>query len=175
MAKRRVEVLSHDRLVSLLDYDADSGFFFWRQSLSNRGVVGEIAGCIAPTRYRLIGIDGNLYYAHRLAWFYVHKRWPPEHIDHINLNPDDNRIANLREATPAENGANKLALRGKKGVHFCRARNKWQASIKVRGDRKYLGRFETEEEAAMAYDRAAIRYIGEYARVNNPEAFKDAL
>ena len=101
--------------------------------------------------YVLISIDGTRYPAHRLAWLYIYGQWPNGQIDHINRNPSDNRIVNLREATVAENGHN-AGLRidntsGFKGVH--RHRNllarPWQARIKFGSRRISLGYFETPE------------------------------
>jgi hypothetical protein len=91
-----------------------------------------------------------------------------ELCDHINGNGLDNRRSNLRAATKAENGRNRGVQRnsksGLKCVYFEKRRSKWRASIKVDGKRKHLGYFDTPEGASLAYQAAAKRYYGEFAR-----------
>ena len=74
-------MLSHERLLEALEYRPDTGQFFWRIVGGPRS-IGKLAGCIKDTGYREIGLDGKLYKAHRLAWFYVYGAWPSERLDH---------------------------------------------------------------------------------------------
>ena len=91
-------------------------------------------------------------------------------IDHRNGNGLDNRRSNLRAATPGQNNANSRPRSNctspYKGVYWNADRGKWQAQISVGGRSTNLGRFASEEEAARAYDAAAIAAWGEYARPN---------
>ena len=94
-------------------------------------------------------------------------------IDHINRNGLDCRRSNLRVADNSLNHANVDKNNGSytsryKGVHWRRDRNRWSAEIKVRYKSIKLGRYETEVEAAVAYDAAAIHYFGEFAKTNFP-------
>jgi hypothetical protein len=96
---------------------------------------------------------------------------PGQFIDHINHNGLDNRIANLRQASRAENNWNARKRKGKcsskyKGVCWFRVRKKWQARIQVNGKGIFLGFFDDEIEAAKAYDAAAKKYYGEFAYLN---------
>lgn len=159
------KIVTHERLVNLLDYDPDTGFFTWKVDRSNFK-AGTPAGCKHSSGYIVLRIDGRLYFAHRLAWFYVYKVWPKEELDHEGGRRDDNRIAKLREATHSQNMQNRPVLShsstGLKGVS--RSRGKFKADIRVDGHRKYLGTFGTPEEAAQAYARAAREHHGEFAR-----------
>jgi hypothetical protein len=80
----------------------------------------------------------------------------------------DNRWANLRMATRAQNKANTRPCAantsGVKGVHWHKSAHKWRARIKVNGKRRHLGFFCTPESAAAAYAAAAEKYFGEFSR-----------
>jgi hypothetical protein len=98
-------------------------------------------------------------------------------VDHINGNGLDNRRANLRESTQAQNLANSGARDGTsrfKGVSWLATRKRWQAHIMVAGKSRGLGAFDLETDAALAYDMAAITAWGDYARLNFPERLTDA-
>jgi hypothetical protein len=91
-------------------------------------------------------------------------------VDHVNGDGLDNRLANIRPVTKAQNAYNRRKCPGHtsafKGVYFDSQRAKWRASIKVNGRTIQLGRYLTEEEAALAYNDAARMYFGEFARLN---------
>ena len=94
---------------------------------------------------------------------------PAEDVDHRNRDGLDNRRENLRKATSAQNGWNSSKRVGSsafKGVFW--SVGKWEARIREHPKSIYLGRFDTEEDAARAYDEAARRLHGEFARVNFP-------
>ena len=99
------------------------------------------------------------YMVHRLAWLLFYGRWPNGHIDHINGDPSDNRISNLREASHAVNMQNqrrphknsRSQLLGA-SLDTSRTRpNPWRAQITVNGKTKRIGWFKTAEEAHAAY------------------------
>ncbi|HDU7893292.1 HNH endonuclease [Acinetobacter baumannii] len=94
-------------------------------------------------------------------------------VDHINGIGLDNRRANLRVVTPQQNSFNTFPRKGTsiyKGVCFEDETGMWRAYISKDGKRKWLGRFITEIQAAMAYDNAAKDLFGEYAKLNVVEA-----
>lgn len=95
------------------------------------------------------------------------------HVDHINGDKLDNRKDNLRVCTCSQNVMNRGKQlnnsSGYKGVIYDKERSKWRAEIAFNGKRKYLGRFDTVEEAALAYNKSALEHHGEYAYLNEFE------
>jgi hypothetical protein len=147
--------LSHHRLLELLAYDSQTGVFLRRRSQKPVATIqknGRVQVCI----------DYVIFRAHRLAWFYVHGVWPAGDIDHIDGNPANNAIANLRCVTRSVNMENQRRARadnklGVMGVSQ-RGHNKFRATIVVSGKVQRLGNFSNPEAAHAAY-RAAKRRL----------------
>lgn len=153
--KPRNDGLTQSDLMECISYDPETGLF-------SRIMADGRVKCVAPKTdngYIKISTKGRNYFAHRLAWLYVHGRWPDEFIDHINGDRSDNRIANLRECSAAQNSQN-LAKQYNKhrltGVVPWKKR--FQAKICVNHKRINLGSFKTEEEAHAAYLAAKAKY-----------------
>lgn len=165
-----VASLSYDRLRELLHYDPETGQFVWRVSPSAKVAAGALAGGPNKAGYITIGIGGRRYKAHRLAWLYMTGEWPAEQIDHVNTVRDDNRWANLREATHIQNQRNRRSVEGKsvpfKGVRWNKSRSCYYASIRVNRKVICLPQRRTAEEAYNDYVAAASKYFGEFARVD---------
>ena len=160
---------SLDRLHELFKPQFTRGELIWKQQ---RG--GKKAGAVAgfPTddgRYMVVGIDGRRYLIHRVMYAMYHQVDPKDmEVDHIDGDTFDNRAANLRLATRAQNGQNLRGYRkGLKGAYFSfkNSSKPWLATIQKEGVRHYLGCFETEEEAHEAYVKASAVYHGEFGRV----------
>lgn len=150
MAKKDLTV---ERVRELLDYNPDTGDFHWKP---------RPAGHKRKSGYVSIHIDGCEIKAHQLAWFLTTGEWPETLIDHINGDPSDNRISNLRDGTAKLNAENmrRAAARSRSkllGVTWHEKNAKWQAEISVSGKKHYLGTYDTPEEAHQAYLEAKRR------------------
>lgn len=148
------------RVHELLNYDQNSGRFTWKRSMRGPAKSGDEAGYKRPDGYITIKIDGQRVYAHRLAWFFVHGKWPTKFIDHINGDASDNRICNIRDVAPMVNSQNERVARKRKnggaliGAHWSIVWKRWKSSICTDGKTKHIGWFDTKEQAHTAYVNA---------------------
>ena len=153
-------MISHSRLLELLHYDPLTGIFTWKVSRS-KGKKETQAGMLRKSGYRHVGIDKKQYYAHRLAWFYIHGVWPSKKIDHIDTIKDHNWISNLQDITNTQNlqrvnTPNKNSTTGYLGVSWHKKRKKFKTQIQIDGKRKHIGLFNTAIEASEAYQAAKL-------------------
>jgi len=102
------------------------------------------------------GINKNLM-AHQYI-FYIGHGYVPKLIDHFDRDKTNNSLSNLREYDKSKNAINSTRNINSKGYSFDKSRNKWQSRIAFNGKAKYLGRFDTEEEARQAYLNAKELY-----------------
>lgn len=120
---------------------------------------------IETTGYVRANMNGKRVSLHR---FILRPTSRAEHVDHINGDKLDNRKSNLRLCTQTENnwntGPRKGSATGFKGVH--KTKYGFAAQIREKGKKHQLGTFKSPEEAAQAYDKAAIRFHGEFANLN---------
>jgi len=148
----------------LLDYDQATGDLRWRKRTSNRVYVGDVAGWIGDNGYRRIEIDSTPYLVHRLIWLWMTGEWPAVEVDHRDGNRANNRWDNLRAASIAQNRQNMRGHAAVKGAYFNKRTDRWYSAIRANGKRKHLGSFNTQSEAAAAYQRASVALHGEFAR-----------
>jgi hypothetical protein len=162
--------LTSDAVNDVLDYDPATGVFTWKVRASARRRIGSVAGGLHPDGYRIIKVHGISIRAHWLAWLVTHGEWPAKELDHINRNRDDNRIANLRTCSRAENAQNRASgvapSKYGRGVYF--ARSRYFAKIRCGGRNIHLGHFPTAEEAANAYLEARRELHADFAPVETP-------
>lgn len=158
------------RLKELLSYNPESGVFTWIQ---DRGKCqkGDVASGTNCNGYRSIRLDYVRYPMHRLAWLYVHGKFPENFIDHINMDKSDNRLCNLRPVTNSQNMMNSVR-KGQvttsrwKGVSWISGKKKWKATVNANGVKHWLGYFNDEREAAEECMFALLKHHGEFARLD---------
>jgi len=143
-----------ETLQSLFDYS--NGNLIWKVN-KGRSKKGTIAGSRDTKGYMQLKLNQKVYRLHRLIWLW-HGKELPEQIDHIDRNPLNNKIENLRAATPSENQWN--TDRACNGVGFHKASNKWRARIKINNKEIYLGVFSDIEQARQVREEAARRRWG---------------
>lgn len=153
---------SPDELWELFDYDPLTGDLTIKET-------GHICGQrrrTATNKHIIVHIDGSHYLAHRVIWTMVNGQIPEGMtIDHANLDKRDNRISNLRLATSRQQMQNRKtwAKTGIKGVYINK-RGLIFSSISINGRLTHIGTFGSIEEAAAAYEEAAYKYQGQFAR-----------
>ncbi len=146
-------------LRNLIEYVPDSGGITWKVSTSKRLKPGSRAGYIRGPYYT-VQILGQRYYSHTVVWALCKGYWAKGMIDHINGNGYDNRIGNLREATPSQNQYNRPSSRG-----YSRTRvGHFHTSITIDKRRVSLGTYRTAKEARAVYLEACKQLHGEFAQ-----------
>jgi len=162
---------SKERLDELLRYEPETGKLFWKRSGQACGhKINAEAGAITSSGYRSIRIDRVGYSAHNLVWIMKNYFLPmfPNTVDHKNRNPLDNRIQNLREATPRQQRINRRA-RG-----FTQDRGMWKAASKSLST-AHIGRFKTALQARLAYEKATSEVEPEFASTFFTDAFNELI
>jgi len=139
--------------------------FIWLKDIG-RAKQGQIAGTVQNNGYRIIRFEGRCYLEHHLVWFFFYGAWPPQ-LDHRNGNRSDNDPSNLRLAGNSENAANSKTFStntsGFKGVSITPT-GRWRAYIMKDGKQIFLGVFSDPQAAHEAYQLAAAKFFGEFAR-----------
>lgn len=160
---------SHDEyeyLAARVSYDPNTGCFMWRHREGddpatrnfNANFAGRECGSNNGRGYLRISvtIEGKTFCikSHRLAWFIVYGSVPDGDIDHIDGNTLNNRIDNLRDVTKSINQRNSKMqannASGVTGVSWHKRTEMWEARASVKGIRKYVGSFNSIDEAAFA-------------------------
>ena len=179
---------SPELLRKLLRYEPETGKLFWRNrdplDLNTTDVRGD--GWAANSwnaRYAnkeafLTKTSDGYFHgkvclrqikAHRVIWCIQNGKWPVGEIDHIDGNKANNKIENLRDVTKSQNQRNRGSVKGSLSI-YCgvtkKSEAKWCAKISVNKKQIHIGYFDTEEDAARAYDEHALMYHGPYAKTN---------
>jgi hypothetical protein len=154
--------LTQEYLQSLFEYD--DGFLYWKKYKYPRrkdllvGTLGKVGRIYTK-------LNKKTYLVHRLIFLHQ-KGFLPKYVDHIDGNPVNNKIDNLREASQVQNCQNKKLAKnntcGFKGV--TKYGNKFMAQIQVNKVKKHLGYFKTPSEAHAAYKKEADKSFGQFSR-----------
>lgn len=154
-----------------IDPFSPSGLRWIKPVKPGRIKKGDVAGKQDKDGSWSVRFRCQRYRIHRII-YYLHTGEDPIGflIDHIDLNPANNKVENLRKATNSTNQANTLKktnLTSKyKGVSWSKQSKKWKAGIYINKKQKHLGFFDKEEDAGKAYDYAARQVFGQYAKLN---------
>lgn len=167
-----IELPSADRLRSLFEYLPTGDLVFLPREGSPH-FNAMYAGCVVAKNtsrkgYSKLKVDGRFVFAHRVIWK-MHHGDDPHQIDHINGDRADNRIENLRAAVGGENNRasrRNTSATGFKGVIRASRSEKFEARIKLNGKQRHLGTYPTANDAARAYDAAAVEMHGSFAVTN---------
>lgn len=163
MSAKIVPELTQEYVKSILDYSPKTGLLYWKDCKSPTVKNGSIAGSIHKTLgYRMVFVMGALRYAHRLIWLWNYGAFPKKGIDHINGDPSDNRLNNLRDANQGINTKNRRISSnnnsGIMGVSWDNFRQKWKAYIETDGKRIYMGNHADFFEACCRRKSAERKY-----------------
>ena len=153
-----------------IKYNPTYGEVVWEVSRNSNAPAGSIINSKHKHGYIQFKFNYKMYLAHRVAWFLYYGEWPKGFIDHIDGVRDNNKITNLRLATRLENSHNRLPNKRSKspfkGVAFVKKSNRWQVQISYNKKVIYIGQYDTDLEAAIAYNIKATQLFGRFAKLN---------
>ena len=147
-------------------FEYRNGELYWKNCLY-KAYNGKKAGHIHRSGYWRLKINKESYQAHRVI-FAMHNGYMPKQIDHIDGNKSNNKIENLREATPSQNGWNRFLQKnnksGIKGITWRKDCNRWLAQVRVNYKIFYLGLFEDVEKAKIVLSEFRSKHHGNFAK-----------
>ena len=147
-------------------FEYKNGNLYRKQSAGGQ-IVGSKVGYLRRDGYFAAKINGVNYLLHRLV-FLLHHKYMPIQIDHIDGNPANNTIENLREVTGSQNCMNKSKSTknksGYKNVHYVKSSKKWRVQIKTKGVSYCFGCFDDIELADLVAQEVRNKHFGSYAK-----------
>jgi len=165
------QIISQEYLHTLFDYK--DGHLHWKNKTvdflgrSKSHFNGKPAGTLNNNGYYRVMLNKKNYLIHRLIYLY-HNGFMPNFLDHIDNNPLNNCIENLRPATKSQNCRNQKTPKnnksGVKGVIWHKTHKKWMAYLQTLEKRHTIGYFDKIENAKIAIIKARNKYHGEFAR-----------
>lgn len=151
----------------LLDFfEYKDGDLYWKKDMNHITKAGNVAGSSTAKDYKNVIFNGRAHKVHRLIFLY-HHGYLPEVVDHIDGNPINNKIENLRAADSLKNSYNKKIplhnTSGVKGVHWHTQDKKWRVQFNVNGKSKYFGSYNDIDYAKFVAEAMRYKYHGEFA------------
>lgn len=144
----------------LFDYAPDTGILTRRITTSSRAMKGMKVGCKNRDGYLLVNIkspDGSrLHYVHRIIWLWMTGEWPLGVIDHIDRNPSNNKLENLRDVSYSTNLHNRHV---ESGVYWAARDKVWVATMQVNGVRVHIGQSKDRGKAEAMYTAEKIKLL----------------
>lgn len=154
-------MLGPDNVRDIFDYK--EGSLIWKQKISDKVVVGAVAGFLDGGKRR-VSVFRSKYLVSRVVWLWYYLKWPTNDIDHIDRDPTNNKVENLRDVTRSVNLLNR-SVRNKRTLEGVTARDGgFVSSIRTCEGTKYLGFFHSPEEAHKAFSEAHVRVHGVNSR-----------
>lgn len=150
-------------------YEYKNGNLYYKKIIygNTRRKIGDLAGYVTNEGYVSVKVNRKSYLVHRLIYL-MHYGSMPQQIDHIDGNPSNNDIKNLREVTGSQNCMNKRISQkntsGYKNICFVKKINKWRVQIKSKGKTLSFGCFEDIELADLVAQEVRNKYFGSYAK-----------
>lgn len=156
MSKANAEI---KQIQNAFNYCPSTGILTWKS--------GRRAGTPDDRGYWRVMLKRKIFRLHRIAWLLTYGQWPSERLDHIDGNPSNNKIDNLRLATHQQNMHNRKVGTNNKsgvpGVHLSRY-GTWKAWIQFKGKTIHLGSYAEKEDAVKVRKEAEKKYFGEFVR-----------
>jgi hypothetical protein len=160
-------MITQDEALNMFEYR--DGVLLWKNSV-RPSFNGKEAGYNNGSGYRKINIKGIQYYVHRIIYLMQHGKCP-KIIDHIDRNPSNNKIENLREATSSQNAINSFRKRkassGVTNVSFNKKRNKYGVYVRVNCKNTFFGSFDDLELAELVAQEAKAKHYGIFNVMEN--------
>ena len=155
--------------LALQAFDYIDGRLYHKTNRKNQTKKGYLAGCVNSTGYLLVRFNGERYLAHRVV-FLMCNGFFPAYVDHIDNDPLNNKIENLRECTFSQNKCNtpkyKNNTSGEKGVSWDRSCGKWIAKVQYLKKSVHVGRYLKFEDAKDAVRNKRNELHGKFTNNN---------
>ena len=158
-------MITEEQVRELFNYEA--GNLVWKEDRGPNKVSGRVAGSRRKDGYIQVRVRGTLYLAHRLIFLW-HYGFLPKTIDHVDRDPSNNLVDNLRECTVSENAWNSKTpstnTSGFKGVSWNSTERKWRVDVCHRGQKNFGGYHKTRDAANEVAIALREKLHGEFCR-----------
>lgn len=144
-------------------FDYENGILTWKNPMIHPSRKGCVVGSKNSRGCLIVQINSKMYLVHRLIYLYHHGNLP-KYVDHIDRDPLNNKIENLRECTLSQNNCNQKSRNRHKNVYWNKRDKKWTVYITINKKMKHIGGFDDFELAKLVAVEARNKYYKEFAR-----------